>query len=56
MSNAICYNGPVSKSGTARPPDYIRAGGDNMEILEALALLNLLAVVIFGVIAVTKKK
>lgn len=31
-------------------------GGDNMTVLEALALLNLLAVVIFGVIDITKKK
>ena len=31
-------------------------GGDNMTVLEVLALLNLLAVVIFGVINVTKKK
>lgn len=34
---------------------YIR-GGDNMTVLEVIALLNLLAVVIFGVINVTKKK
>ncbi len=34
---------------------YIR-GGDNMTVLEVLALLNLLAVVIFGVINITKKK
>lgn len=34
---------------------YIR-GGDNMTVLEVLSLLNLLAVVIFGVINVTKKK
>ncbi len=30
-------------------------GGDNMTVLEVLGLLNLLAVVIFGVISVTKK-
>ena len=41
------------KRGTAWPP-YI--GGDSVTVLETLALLNLLAVVIFGVINVTKKK
>lgn len=52
----VCYDKPVSKSGTARPPEYITSGGDNMTVMEVLALLNLLAVVIFGVITVTKKK
>ena len=52
----ICYDRLVSKSGTARPPEYITSGGDNMTVMEVLALLNLLAVVIFGVITVTKKK
>ena len=51
----VCYDKPVSKSGTARPPE-IQKGGDNMTVLEILGLLNLLAVVIFGVIDVTKKK
>ena len=41
------------KRGTARPP-YI--GGDNVTVLETLALLNLLAVVIFGVISAMTKK
>ena len=42
----------VGKRGTARPPK----GGDNVTVLETLALLNLIAVVIFGVIqAITKK-
>lgn len=31
-------------------------GGDRMTVLEVLALLNLLAVVVFEVIKVTKKK
>ncbi len=31
-------------------------GGDNMTVLEVIALINLLAVVIFGVINITKKK
>ena len=35
-------------------PSYIR-GGDAMTALEVIGLLNLLAVVIFGVINVTKK-
>ena len=52
----VCYDKSVSKSGTARPPEYITSGGDNMTVMEVLALLNLLAVVIFGVITVTKKK
>lgn len=47
----VCNNESV-KRGTARPPK----GGDNMTVLEILGLLNLLAVVIFGVINVTKKK
>lgn len=51
----LCYDKPVSKSGTARPPE-IQKGGDNMTVLEIIGLLNLLAVVIFGVIDVTKKK
>ena len=42
----------LSKRGTARPP-YI--GGDELTVLETLALLNLIAVVIFGVVKVTKK-
>ena len=42
----------LSKRGTARPP-YI--GGDELTVLETLALLNLIAVVIFGVVNVTKK-
>lgn len=31
-------------------------GGDNVSVLEVIALLNLLAVVIFGVIAVFQTK
>ena len=38
--------------GTARPPK----GGDNVTVLEILALLNLIAVVVFGVINVMTKK
>ena len=34
---------------------YIR-GGDNVTILEVLALLNLIAVVVFGILNVTTKK
>ena len=49
----VCYNIDVVKRGTARPPTK---GGDNMTVLEAIGLLNLLAVVIFGVINITKKK
>ena len=41
----------TSKRGTAPPP----RGGDNVTMQETLSLLNLLAVVIFGVITVTKK-
>ena len=44
----------ISERGTAQPPTS--EGGDNMTVLEILSLLNLLAVVIFGVINVTKKK
>lgn len=43
----------VSKWGTA---SLLHKGGDNMTVLEVIALLNLLAVVIFGVINITKKK
>lgn len=39
--------------GAAQPP-YI--GGDKVTVLETLALLNLIAVVIFGVINITTKK
>ena len=42
-----------SKRGTAQPP-YI--GGDSVTVLETLALLNLIAVVVFGVINVTTKR
>jgi len=48
-----CDISVTGKRGRAWPP-YI--GGDNVTVLETLALLNLLAVVIFGVINVTKKK
>jgi hypothetical protein len=34
----------------------LRNGGDNMTASEVIELLNLLAVVIFGVINITKKK
>ena len=44
----------VGKRGTARPPTY--EGGDNVTILEVLALLNLIAVVVFGVINASTKK
>ena len=43
----------ISKRETAWPP-YI--GGDDVTVLETLALLNLLAVVIFGVISTMTKK
>ena len=36
--------------------DLLQKGGDNMTVLEVIALLNLLAVVIFGVMNITKKK
>lgn len=38
------------EAGTANPPE----GGDAMSVLEVLALLNLLAVVIFGVLNIKK--
>jgi hypothetical protein len=50
---AKCDISVSGRRGTAWPP-YI--GGDGVTVLETLALLNLLAVVIFGVINVTKKK
>lgn len=43
----------TSKRGTA---SLLHKGGDNMTVSEVIALLNLLAVVIFGVINITKKK
>ena len=36
--------------------DLLYKGGDNVTVLETLALLNLLAVVIFGVISAMTKK
>ena len=42
----------ISKRSAAR----LRKGGDNMTVLEVLALMNLIAVVIFGVIHVVTKK
>lgn len=51
----VWYNVNVSKgNGKAHPADYL-TGGDNMTVLEVIALLNLLSVVIFGVIAIAKK-
>lgn len=43
----------ISKRGTA---SLLHKGGDNITVSEVIALLNLLAVVIFGVINITKKK
>ena len=48
----MCYI-HIRREGNGLAP-YI--GGDSVTVLETLALLNLLAVVIFGVINVTKKK
>ena len=45
----------TSKRETARPPLH-KNGGDSMTILEVLALLELLAVVIFGILDLVKKK
>ena len=42
------------KRGTAKPPKP-RREAENMTTLEVLALLNLIAVVVFGVIQATKK-
>ena len=39
------------RGGTAR----LQKGGDNMTVQETLMLLNLLAVVIFGIIQIMKK-
>lgn len=44
-----------SKRGTARPPTYKGEGGDSMTALEIIGLLNLIAVVVFGVIQALKK-
>ncbi len=44
------------QSGRAPARSFPRKGVDNVTVLEILALLNLLAVVIFGVIEITKKK
>ena len=44
-----------SKRGTARPPTHKGEGGDSMTTLEIIGLLNLLAVVVFGVIQALKK-
>ena len=49
----VCY-ALARREGNGKA-SYIR-GGDNMTVLEVLALLNLLAVVIFGVINITKKQ
>ncbi len=43
----------IRQRGTA---SLLHKGGDNMTVSEVIALLNLLAVVIFGVINITKKK
>ena len=54
MTRRMKYGISVSgERGTAQPP-YI--GGDDVTVLETLALLNLLAVVIFGVISAMTKK
>lgn len=45
----------IAKRETAKPPVLI-AGGDNMEHIEVYTLLNLLAVVIFGIINIMRKK
>ena len=44
-----------SKGGTAHPSHSAKKGGGSMEVSEIIALLTLLAVVIFGVIDITKK-
>lgn len=45
----------TSKGGTAHLSQHKQKGGDSMEVSEIIALLTLLAVVIFGVIDITKK-
>lgn len=50
----VCYIGV--KQGRNGSPTYpIQTGGENMTVSEVIALLTLLAVVIFGVIDITKK-
>ena len=56
---SLCYNGSAIERRQVVPPGfYIEnpKGGDNMTILEVLALLNLLVVVIFGIIDIMMKK
>ena len=48
------YNNNQARGGLDLPARM--RGGDNMTVLEVLELLNLLAVVVFGVITITKKK
>ena len=45
----------LSERGTANPPNHEGEVGDSMTTLEILGLLNLLAVVVFGVIQALKK-
>lgn len=59
--SSVCYAESAEGESPRRSTrgerlDLLQKGGDNMEILEILGLLNLLAVVVFGVINVTKKK
>lgn len=53
MTYPYTYDILVSARGRRVTPPK---GGDRMAVLEVLALLELLAVVVFGVIDVTKKK
>lgn len=49
--NRVCYNiGKQEGNGLTSSK-----GGEQMTVLEIIGLLNLLAVVIFGVISITKK-
>lgn len=47
----MCYDDCVER-GTAQPPK----GGERMTVSEIIELLNLLAVVIFGIINAMRKK
>lgn len=48
----LCYN----RAAIERRQVVLPRGGDDMTILEVLALLNLLVVVIFGIIDIMMKK
>jgi hypothetical protein len=51
----LCYH--IAKQGrNGSPPNTKTAGGGTMTISEIIALLTLLAVVIFGIIDAMKKK